>query len=116
VQPGRVHEGQPAQIQHDVAQAIGPRLEAFQRLGDLRDAGQVEFAVERDERRAPARARLNPEPRGGDLSAADVLGGFRGGHGELPSRSSEADTHWEEEQSARGVHPVSHTAAEWPAR
>jgi hypothetical protein len=52
-----------------VAQAIGPRLEALQHLGDLRDAGQVELAIERDERRAAA---------GASSPAARVLAAARG--------------------------------------
>ena len=72
-QRGHVHEGQAAQVQHDVAHAGGLRLELVDHLGDLRDGDEVELAPEGDERGPAVGVRFDLEVIG--------AGGVRFGHG-----------------------------------
>ena len=73
MQPAQVHERQPAQVQHDVAHAIGLWLQAIEHLGDLRHREQVEFAPE---------ARPGPCDGACRASTASCCGGDRSGCGE----------------------------------
>ena len=65
-QPGQVHEGQTAQVQHDVAHTLGLGLEPVEHLGDLRDRHEVELSAKRDERRPAMGERLDLEMIGPD--------------------------------------------------
>jgi hypothetical protein len=73
-QPDQVHERQAAQIQHDVAHAVGFQLQAVDDLGNLRDRDKVQFTTKRDQGRAALRASLD-----GQLLSAVRLGSRRSG-------------------------------------
>jgi hypothetical protein len=75
-QPRKIHERQAAQIQDDVADAVGLRFEAIQNFSDFRDGDKVKFPAKRDERRAAMDASFNGELVVGELLGERPFNGF----------------------------------------
>jgi hypothetical protein len=78
--PDYVHERQAPQVQRDVADARGSRIQVVEHLGELRHRDEVELATKRDQRRAAVRVSL-------DAYAEDAR---RAGEAENPERASES--------------------------
>ena len=77
LQPEHVHEGEAAQVQHDVTHAIGLWVQAIEHLCDLRNSEKVELAAERDQGGATVRSSFDSE-----LLCDELLGDRSGGFSE----------------------------------